>query len=534
VTDARIMLVVRLAAVFAIAFAVAWLAWLSDDALITLRHSLNAAHGFGPVFNVGERVQGYTHPLWFLLLTFLGWLTGQWMVMPMLLGIACTIAAAAIIFWHTPAASRIVVAATALLLSNSFVEYATSGLENSLSYALLAGLIVLTHRVVATAQPGIWLGVGWGLLAAGVLLNRLDLALLIAPIAVFIAIRLRKHPVALITGVIAGIVPLIAWFGFSLLYYGSLLPTTFEAKTNVDIPRTELLISGLRYLATSFQFDPIALVVLIAGLIAAIAFASTQARLWFTGIALYLAYVVWVGGDFMAGRFLAVPVFVTVAVLATERPGTYLSLLPGWNKRTVMAKAPQAAKMAAAGAAALIVPMIFLGFGRADVLTPDELEGQRWNFFERGGIADERGFYMAQGRGLWQYLDSLRAIERPLLDVDETPPDKVIPDLVRLQAAAQAWSSGSGPQDVVGVRCGGLGVGGITTGPGAHWIDTCGLTDPFIASIPFIARDFNWRIGHFDRLLPEDYVAAVEAGDVSFIEDEILRARLAAIWERIR
>ena len=44
-------------------------AWLSDDALITLRTVLNFTHGYGLTFNVAERVQTYTHPLWMLMLT---------------------------------------------------------------------------------------------------------------------------------------------------------------------------------------------------------------------------------------------------------------------------------------------------------------------------------------------------------------------------------------------------------------------------------------------------------------------------------
>src|SRR5215471_15510017 len=39
-------------------------AWLSDDALITLRTVLNVTHGFGLRFNIDERVQTFTHPLW--------------------------------------------------------------------------------------------------------------------------------------------------------------------------------------------------------------------------------------------------------------------------------------------------------------------------------------------------------------------------------------------------------------------------------------------------------------------------------------
>lgn len=44
-------------------------AWMSDDALITLRTVLNVTRGFGLRFNVAERVQTFTHPLWMVLLT---------------------------------------------------------------------------------------------------------------------------------------------------------------------------------------------------------------------------------------------------------------------------------------------------------------------------------------------------------------------------------------------------------------------------------------------------------------------------------
>src|SRR5690349_20195203 len=43
-------------------------AWLCDDAFITLRSVKHLIEGHGPVFNVGWRVQSYTHPAWMLLL----------------------------------------------------------------------------------------------------------------------------------------------------------------------------------------------------------------------------------------------------------------------------------------------------------------------------------------------------------------------------------------------------------------------------------------------------------------------------------
>jgi arabinofuranosyltransferase len=38
-------------------------AWMCDDAFITLRTVDNFVQGYGLVWNVGERVQVYTHPL---------------------------------------------------------------------------------------------------------------------------------------------------------------------------------------------------------------------------------------------------------------------------------------------------------------------------------------------------------------------------------------------------------------------------------------------------------------------------------------
>src|SRR4051812_5661024 len=42
--------------------------WVAEDAYITLRTVDNFVHGFGLRWNVAERVQAYTHPLWMLLL----------------------------------------------------------------------------------------------------------------------------------------------------------------------------------------------------------------------------------------------------------------------------------------------------------------------------------------------------------------------------------------------------------------------------------------------------------------------------------
>jgi len=44
-------------------------AWLCDDAFITFRTMDNFVNGYGLRFNVVERVQAYTHPLWLFVMT---------------------------------------------------------------------------------------------------------------------------------------------------------------------------------------------------------------------------------------------------------------------------------------------------------------------------------------------------------------------------------------------------------------------------------------------------------------------------------
>ena len=45
-----------------------------DDAYITLRYSKNLLLGNGPVFNIGERVEGYSNFSWMVLLAAFGWI----------------------------------------------------------------------------------------------------------------------------------------------------------------------------------------------------------------------------------------------------------------------------------------------------------------------------------------------------------------------------------------------------------------------------------------------------------------------------
>ena len=53
---------------FIFSFAFINTAWMLDDIFITFRAVDNFLKGYGPVWNIGERVQVYTHPLYYFLL----------------------------------------------------------------------------------------------------------------------------------------------------------------------------------------------------------------------------------------------------------------------------------------------------------------------------------------------------------------------------------------------------------------------------------------------------------------------------------
>src|SRR5437868_3417959 len=118
-----------------VGFFVVRTAWLSDDAYITLRTVDNFLHGYGLRWNVGERVQVYTHPLWLLLLLPACRLTGDLFYTMSLLAVSASLGAVAVVgLGLGRSRQRILWIALLLVLSKTFLSYATSGLESSLLF----------------------------------------------------------------------------------------------------------------------------------------------------------------------------------------------------------------------------------------------------------------------------------------------------------------------------------------------------------------------------------------------------------------
>ena len=154
-------------------------AWLCDDAYITFRTVGNFISGYGPTWNIAERVQAYTHPLWMLLLSGLFCVTADIYYSALFASIALSLAAVLIVaFGIARTLAQAILGLMILVFSKAFVDYSTSGLENPLSYLLLA-LFLRMYLPQEAMTPRRLLKLS--LLAGLIVLNRMDLLLLVAP-----------------------------------------------------------------------------------------------------------------------------------------------------------------------------------------------------------------------------------------------------------------------------------------------------------------------------------------------------------------
>jgi arabinofuranosyltransferase len=461
----------------------AWLvirdAWLCDDAFITLRVVDNFHNGHGLRWNPVERVQVFTHPLWCLTLIVVTGVFGKLAMTTLWLSIVASIAAFALV---VPRPGRnnsdLVLLALMIPASKAVVQYSTSGLEGPLSFLLL-GLFALACGGLEPEwnRRDRWVP----LFAAAIFLTRQDLLLLVAPLSV--AWLVRKGVARAAMPLLGGAGAVAVWEIFSLFYYGSLVPNTALAKLNTGLPLSVKVIQGFRYLSDFVARDPSGFFVLTLCLFLLVAVRrDLQALAVAVGVTLYVLYIVWIGGDFMSGRFFTAPLFLAVA--ETVRTTGDSSRVP--------AKA-----IAGIGITSmLLVAVQLLGFN-----------GFSSEVISRSGIADEREFY-APALSLPELLEG-RAIER-----------------VSWVHDAREWRD-KGPSGLITDT---IGLSGYYGGPDVHILDVVALSDPLLARLP---AKSDSRIGHFERRLPAGYRESLLSRELQ-IEDPDLNQYCSVLWSVTR
>ncbi|EOD65817.1 hypothetical protein [Amycolatopsis vancoresmycina] len=230
-------------------------ATVTEDALVTFRYAQNIADGNGPVFNPGERVEGYTNFLWLVLIAlpraaFGADVRTTAIVLGVLAALGCVLLSCFLVNRTVAAATpdgaeprpAIGVAAAVLTASaGGLAVYGASGSEVPLfvllvlavGYSLAARRPVVAGVLVAfavmTSPEGLVVGVLAGLWLAGAALK-------------------RKHtwwaPVGYLLGALVFLIPRLAW---RATFYQHFLPAPLAAK--LGAPLGAQLAAGWPYLS---------------------------------------------------------------------------------------------------------------------------------------------------------------------------------------------------------------------------------------------------------------------------------------------
>jgi hypothetical protein len=353
---------------------------LFDDAMISMTYARNLVYGHGLNWaRWGEPVEGFTHPLWTLLMIPINALPlpPRDMGLPVqLLSLLCLGGTVAVVrrlvldHFSEGEARYWLPAAVLTAFYYPLAYWSLVGMESGLQ-ALLTVLAV--HLSLAAVHSGrdrhllLWLA------CTAAFLLRMDMLLLVVAVQVYLLVRGGLRPAGRRSwlgglAVFAGVS--LAYGLFRWFYFHDVLPTTYYLKL-YGIPLIVRLLRGLALMGVFLRAHLV--LVLVAGL----GTAATLARhrrlaLPAAVVALYFAYSVYVGGDVWekdinvrANRFV---VFV-MPLLFVLLNALLNQALAAWRRYREGSEAAQRFVVAALTAAALL---------SADGLWLDEKADDNW------------------------------------------------------------------------------------------------------------------------------------------------------------
>jgi arabinofuranosyltransferase len=438
-------------------------AWVADDAFVDLRTVSNVVAGAGLRWNLDERVQAFSDPLWVLLVSAVTFLVHQPYGGVLITSIVLAVAAVVILGSQVAVdAYAAIVGVSLLTFSRSFVEYATSGLQTPLVY-LLVVVFWLTYlrqedevsqmrRLIAIASL--------------VVLTDWASLLVLVPALVVAARRWSVRA----SDAIAGVWPLIVWAMFALSYYGVLIPTPVVAAWHALGPPMTMVHQGCVYLLDAIDTDPSTVLTISVAMISG--FRVRELRPAAIGLMLSIGATILTGGSALSGRELAVPLLSAV-VIAVRYP---------WQSPS------SAFTLALAGVVGvgLIAP-------ESPVLTGPsyhrETQPLAVPWPSAPSVVNPRRSAIRDERRQWYASTGLLTVQRMV----------PMPNMSSLEREADALSARS-PR-TVDER---IGLFAYAAGARLHIIDPSGRTDPFLARQP---PKGEWKPGARLREVPPSYVA---------------------------
>lgn len=312
--------------------------FVQDDAFISFRYAQNLARGNSLVWNIGERVEGYTNFLWVVLMTPAFWLSADPVTYSYVLSLASFLITLVLgyklasVIWVDKRAG--VVTVFLLGVNFSFSSYATGGLETQFGIALILSVIWMVYQF-NKRRSFAWSFVA-GLITACSIMTRMDSALIILPFLLLLLCEVwegrdRGNMARLFVYGLSVAIPLIVWMACRKGYYGDWVPNTFHIKT-----QGSSYIRGIYYQVLFYTvyglFIPVAVCLAQAKLLFHACAERRVALCLLLGFGLWSLYLVKVGGGFMEFR-LVMPAY---ALLVPLLSGLWCIAKLGVRTKTVL------------------------------------------------------------------------------------------------------------------------------------------------------------------------------------------------------
>ena len=287
-------------------------AWNCDDAyhgFVTVRNILN---GNGFVYNVGERVNVCTCPLFVLMLTGFTFIFREVTIASYIL---CTVFSTAAFYMITSNFCKdkwqVLLAFLATTSSYCFMSFTTSGLENSLLFLELAFFVLVYSKDGEYDFKRLILLAFIDSLA---LFTRMDIGfMLFIPTAYVFLFKKKCSFIKMFGAGVIGLMPFFIWELFSAFYFGSWFPNPFYVKVGTSIPVGEYIIHGIQYLLISFGYDLVLIVFIFIAIVRLLMDKRLSFKMFAIGMIVKLCWVIYMGGDFMVGRHFTDLFFVAIA-----------------------------------------------------------------------------------------------------------------------------------------------------------------------------------------------------------------------------
>ncbi len=289
--------------------------WVAEDAYITFRHIQNFLEGYGLTFNINDKIEGFTHPLWVFLLILFSGLGFSLHLSSLLLGVIFTTSGMLILFYNFVYKQNklnffyksFLIIPYYFIIHDGFRDFWTSGMEFSLTFFLLS--LFLTYVADKNIQNPFQVSMILSLLytnrpeLGGIFYLYYGLILFLESIKQ----NSKKNLKIIFSNIILYLIPFLIFAGgyhlFRWFYYSDLFPTTFYAKSSKILWK-----EGIYYIGYSFFYSPFFLITLLVFIILIfLKKHQTQYKYLIRDmipVFLHLLYLIFIGGDFMAYRMI--------------------------------------------------------------------------------------------------------------------------------------------------------------------------------------------------------------------------------------